>query len=133
MNKVLRALQKCFVLPRAVCEGFPEMTFELSFRKWLRVHYVFTGSKENEHIPVIGNSKCRVAEPRKSLAHVGNCRYFRLVGMPGMWWVTEEAGEVSRGQTLEGRIYQAKELDFILEIGKMCIIQSVCKATCYGS
>lgn len=57
------------------------------------------GSKESEHIPAIGNRMCRVFEPRKSLAYVGNCKYFILVGMLGMLWVTgEEVGKVSRGQ-----------------------------------
>lgn len=74
MNKVLYA-PRSFILPRTLSESFPkEMTFELSFRKWLGVHCAFTGSKENEGIPEIGNSMCRVVEPRMSLAHVGICK-----------------------------------------------------------
>lgn len=53
----------------------------LSFRKWLGVHHLFTGIKENKGILEIGNSMCRAVEMTKSLACVGNCKYFTLVAM----------------------------------------------------
>lgn len=39
-----------------------------------------------------------------------------------------QGSEASRGQAMEGRMHQAKELDFTLESGEVCMIQGVCKA-----